>query len=120
MTVRQPGRSARLVDVNNVPVNNDSHVGQRYSCSPASTGMTKMQGSPELASMATPLTLGDKLCFSTMAGEVVLTDFDGKRLWNYKLGGNAGHSAPVAAAGLLVVGCDDGRLYAFKEVSPPK
>lgn len=85
-----------------------------------STGMTKMQGSPELASMATPLTLGDKLCFSTMAGEVVLTDVDGKRLWNYKLGGNAGHSAPVAAAGLLVVGCDDGHLYAFKEVAPAK
>ena len=49
MTVCQPGRSVRLIDVNNVPVddvpvnnvavNNDSHFGQRYSCSPASTGI---------------------------------------------------------------------------------
>jgi hypothetical protein len=59
MTAGQPGRSVRLVDVNNVPVddvpvnndsvnndsvnndsvNNDSHFGQRYSCTPASTGI---------------------------------------------------------------------------------
>ena len=44
MTVCQPGRSVRLVNVNNVPVddvpvNNDSHFGQRYSCTPAAIGI---------------------------------------------------------------------------------
>jgi len=79
-----------------------------------SAGMVKMQGSPELAAMATPLALGDKLCFATLTGKVFLTDLDGKHLWNYRLGGPS-HSPPVAAGGLLVVGCDDGNLYAFRE-----
>lgn len=96
--------------------NRDSDSAATAFSARMSTGMAQMQGSPELASMATPLALGDKLCFSTMAGEIVLTDVDGKRLWNYLLGGNAGHSAPVAASGLLVAGCDDGNLYAFREV----
>ena len=79
-----------------------------------STGMVKMQGSPELASMATPLALGDKLCFSTLHGEVVVTNVDGKRLWSYELS-RPSHAPPAAVAGLLVVGCDDGNLYAFRE-----
>ena len=72
-----------------------------------------MQGSPELASMAAPLALGDKLCLATLHGEVILTDLDGRRLWNYALGGPS-HAPPAAATGLLVVGCDDGTLYAFR------
>jgi outer membrane protein assembly factor BamB len=84
-----------------------------------SLGMVNMQGSPELASMATPLVLGDKLCFSTLAGQVILTDLEGTRLWSYDLGGPS-HAPPVAASGLLVVGCDDGNLYAFREEQQAK
>ncbi len=72
------------------------------------------EGAVELESMATPLTLGDKLCFATLGGKVILTDLDGKRLWNYNLG-SPSHAPPAAAGGLLVVGCDDGSLYAFRE-----
>jgi hypothetical protein len=36
LTVGQPGRSARLVDVNHNSVNNDSQFGQRYSRVPYS------------------------------------------------------------------------------------
>ena len=79
-----------------------------------SSGMVAMRGSPELASMATPLALSDKLCFSTLQGKVMLTDLDGSLLWSYELGGPS-HAAPAAASGLLVVGCDDGALYAFRE-----
>ena len=73
-----------------------------------------LKGAPELASMAAPLALGDKLCFTTLKGKVVLTRLDGTRLWDYELGGPC-HAPPVAADGLLVVGCDDGNLYAFRE-----
>ncbi len=84
-----------------------------YSAS-LSHGRVEMQGGPELASMGTPLALGDKLCFATLLGKVILTDLDGKQLWDYKLSGTS-HASPVAADGLLVIGCDDGNLYAFRE-----
>jgi outer membrane protein assembly factor BamB len=79
-----------------------------------SAGMAQMRANPELISMAAPLALGDKLCFSSLLGEVILTDLDGALLWSYELGGPS-HAPPVAVNGLLVVGCDDGRLYAFRE-----
>jgi len=77
-----------------------------------------LEGAPELASMAAPLALGDKLCFATLLGKVVLTKLDGTRLWSYDLGSPC-HATPVAADGLLVVGCDDGNLYAFRESPRP-
>ena len=73
----------------------------------------------ELESMATPLVLGDDLCIATLEGKVVLSDFDGKLLWNYELGGPS-HASPTAADGLLIVGCDDGNLYAFREAQQVK
>jgi len=73
-----------------------------------------LEGASELASMAAPLALGDKLCFATLQGKVILTKLDGTQLWDYVLGGPS-HTPPVAADGLLVVGCDDGNLYAFRE-----
>ena len=73
-----------------------------------------LEGASELVSMAAPLALGDKLCFATLKGKVVLTKLDGTHLWNDELGGPC-HAPPVAADGLLVVGCDDGNLYAFRE-----
>ena len=76
-------------------------------------------GAPELASMAAPLALGDKLCFATLQGKIILTKLDGTQLWSYELGGPC-HAHPVAADGLLVVGCDDGNLYAFREEQQTK
>ena len=73
-----------------------------------------LEGAPELASMPAPLALGDKLCFATLEGKVILTRLDGTRLWDYELGGPC-HAPAAAADGLLVVGCDDGNLYAFRE-----
>jgi outer membrane protein assembly factor BamB len=60
------------------------------------------------------LSLGDKLCFSTVHGTVVLTDLGGQQIWSYDLGGSS-HAPPVAAGGLLVVGADDGFIYAFRQ-----
>jgi outer membrane protein assembly factor BamB len=78
-----------------------------------------LDGAPELASMAAPLALGEKLCFATLQGKVVLTELDGTQLWKYELAAPC-HAPPAAADGLLVVGCDDGKLYAFRESNPAK
>jgi outer membrane protein assembly factor BamB len=66
------------------------------------------------AAMGAPLGLSEELCFATIAGEVVLTDLAGRKLWSEKLGGTC-HAPPVAADGVLVVGCDDGKVYGFRE-----
>ena len=57
---------------------------------------------------------GDHVCFAAVGGRLALTDPDGKVRWSYQLGGTC-HATPVAADGSLIVGCDDGRLYAFRE-----
>jgi outer membrane protein assembly factor BamB len=72
-----------------------------------------LPSAPDRASMVAPLVLGDAVCFAGRTGKVALTDAAGKQLWSTTLGGQC-HSAPAAAAGLLVVGCDDGRVYAFQ------
>jgi outer membrane protein assembly factor BamB len=64
--------------------------------------------------MGTPLVVGDQVCFATVEGKVCLTEPDGKERWSYQLGGTC-HATPVAADGFLVVGCDDGSLYAFRQ-----
>jgi outer membrane protein assembly factor BamB len=69
---------------------------------------------PELASMGTPLVVGDQVCFATVSGKVVLAESDGKERWKYQLGGTC-HATPIAADGYLLVGCDDGHLYAFRQ-----
>jgi len=76
---------------------------------------TSLKGSLSLASMVTPLVLGDTVCFAVRTGKVVITEPNGEPLWSHTLGGTC-HSPPVAGEGLLVVGCDDGFLYAFKEI----
>lgn len=75
---------------------------------------TGMKGAPGLAAMTPPLVLGDTICFAALKGKVLIVEPDGKQLWSAPLGG-ACHSPPVAAAGLLVVGCDDGYVFAFRE-----
>jgi outer membrane protein assembly factor BamB len=80
--------------------------------------------SPRLASAGTPLVAGDLLCFASIKGEVLIVKPEpasiGEKyvrqeiVWNTAMGGTC-HSSPVAADGFLVVGCDDGKLYAFRE-----
>jgi outer membrane protein assembly factor BamB len=72
-----------------------------------------LEGAPELASMAAPLVLDEVFCFATLQGKIILTKLDGTQLWNHVLGGPS-HAPPAAVDGLLVVGCDDGNLYAFR------
>lgn len=73
---------------------------------------------PKLAAMGTPLVIGEQVCFATVSGKVCLTEPDGKERWSYQLGGSC-HGTPVAAAGVLIVGCDDGYVYAFRERPMP-
>lgn len=73
-----------------------------------------LANAPKLAAMGTPLVAGDYLCFATLSGHVYLTEPDGKARWTYALGGTC-HATPVAADGVLVVGCDDGHVYGFRE-----
>ncbi|MHC4915262.1 MAG: outer membrane protein assembly factor BamB family protein [Planctomycetota bacterium] len=76
-----------------------------------------LKGWPRLASMGAPLVLGETVCFATRKGELIITKPDGSRVWTAKLGGFC-HSPPVAAADMLVAGCDDGKVYAFRSKSP--
>jgi len=76
--------------------------------------MLKTKGTTAFPGMGTPLALGDKLCFAAVSGMVSITDLDGKKSWSQQLDGTC-HASPVAADGMLVVGCDDGNLYAFRE-----
>jgi outer membrane protein assembly factor BamB len=73
-----------------------------------------LKGAPALGGMNSPLALGDKVCFVSATGKVVITELDGTQLWSFQMAGTC-HATPVAAAGTLLVGCDDGRLYAFQE-----
>ncbi|MBL8799005.1 MAG: PQQ-binding-like beta-propeller repeat protein [Planctomycetia bacterium] len=72
-----------------------------------------LSGAAQLAAMGTPLALGDKLAFASVSGKVFLTDPDGKVLWSAQLDGTC-HASPVAADGHLLIGGDDGCLYAFR------
>jgi outer membrane protein assembly factor BamB len=73
-----------------------------------------LRGWPQLAAMGTPLVAGDDICFAGVSGKVTLTEPDGKVRWSAQLGGTC-HATPVSGGGYLIVGCDDGNLYAFRE-----
>ena len=72
-----------------------------------------LPSAPDRASMVAPLVVGDAVCFAGRTGKLALTDAAGKTLWTATLAGRC-HSAPCAADGLLVAGCDDGHVYAFR------
>ena len=102
---------ARVVDLN--------QEGKIIEKIPTLEGVPRLPGkslanAADLASMGTPLVVGDLLCFAAVSGKVSLTDPDGKLRWSFQLGG-ACHASPVAGDGVLLVGCDDGSLYAFRE-----
>jgi outer membrane protein assembly factor BamB len=71
-----------------------------------------LPAAPERASMVAPLVLGETVCFAGRTGKLALTDAVGRTLWSATLGGRC-HSPPIAVGGLLVLGCDDGHVYAF-------
>jgi outer membrane protein assembly factor BamB len=71
------------------------------------------------AVLETPLVTGNMMVAATRSGEIkALTLTDGKEqakvLWQWKSpGGERLFTAPAAAGGFILVGSDDGRLYAF-------
>ena len=75
-----------------------------------------LKSQPEFGSMGTPLALGDKICFAAVSGNVFITELDGTKRWSFKLDGTC-HATPIAADGVLIVGGDDGNLYAFREMA---
>jgi outer membrane protein assembly factor BamB len=108
---------------------NENGVLSRYQDQPAIKDVLVVSnksilGWPRLASMGTPLVIGDLVCFASIKGEVVLvrpnlataTDryLAQQTVWSAKLGSTC-HSSPIFADGHLLIGCDDGRLYAFRQ-----
>lgn len=93
-------------------------IGKEITKFPTLEGVSRLSAKnfgnyAQLASMGTPLVVGELICFATAKGKVVVTEADGKERWIYQLGGTC-HATPVAADGYLVVGCDDGHVYAFR------
>jgi outer membrane protein assembly factor BamB len=62
---------------------------------------------------ASPVIVGDLVVAATMDGRLVLLGLvDGRERWTYEIGGAIAGS-PAVAGGLVIVGSDDGSLYAF-------
>jgi outer membrane protein assembly factor BamB len=56
---------------------------------------------------------GDAVLFGTGDGRLVMLALDsGRERWSYEIGEPVG-SSPAVASGMVVVGCDDGAVYAF-------
>jgi outer membrane protein assembly factor BamB len=100
----------------------------RYQDQAALKGVLVMKrkqiaGWPRLASMGTPLVLGDLVCFATVAGELTIIrpehgSIEGplllhKTIWSEPLGASC-HSSPILADEHLLVGSDDGKLHAYR------
>ncbi len=52
-----------------------------------------------------------------MDGRLYVVDLkDGKEIWSYEIGA-AIFGCPAVAGGFIVIGADDGRVYAFGEKS---
>jgi len=62
---------------------------------------------------SSPVIAGDSVLFGTGDGRLVMLALDtGRERWAYELGQPVA-SSPAVAAGMIVVGCDDGSLTAF-------
>ena len=67
-----------------------------------------------------PVACGDKVVFGSGDGRVYLLDVKtGKELWKYEIG-QAVFSSPAIAKGMILIGSNDGSLYAFKPAAPAK
>jgi outer membrane protein assembly factor BamB len=60
-----------------------------------------------------PVICGDKVVFGSVDGTLsVVRLADGGSVWTYDIGQSL-FSSPAVADGLILIGCNDGRLYAF-------
>ena len=56
---------------------------------------------------------GDKVVFGSMDGKLYLVSLKtGKEIASYEVGESIS-STPAVAAGRILVGCEDGKVYAF-------
>ena len=95
---------------------NEASLGESNAGRLPSKGKSlKLRGSTRAASpAASPVPLGDKICFVSKAGEITLSDPDGSMIWSAELGATC-HASPGVGCGLLVVGDDTGKVHAFRE-----
>ena len=64
---------------------------------------------------SSPVIVGDRVFLGTVGGELVALDLDsGEKVWEFVIGA-AIVASPSVAAGTLVIGADDGRIYCFGE-----
>ena len=62
---------------------------------------------------SSPVVVGDKVVFGSGDGRLYLVSLaTGKKLWSYDLGKEL-TASPAVADGLVIIGCEDGALYAF-------
>jgi outer membrane protein assembly factor BamB len=62
---------------------------------------------------ASPVIAGDKVVIPSGDGRVYMLDFkNGSKQWSYDVG-SAIYSTPAVVKGMIVVGAQDGRIYAF-------
>ena len=62
---------------------------------------------------------GDKIVVGSQDGRLYLVGLEtGKEIWSYEIG-KALTASPAVANGMIVIGSEDGSVYAFA-ASPPK
>ena len=62
---------------------------------------------------SSPVVVGDKVVFGSGDGRLYLVSLaTGERIWSYDLGKEL-NASPAVADGLVVIGCEDGMVYAF-------
>ncbi|BBM85815.1 outer membrane protein assembly factor BamB family protein [Candidatus Uabimicrobium amorphum] len=60
-----------------------------------------------------PVIVGEKIVFAEFSGKIhFLNRKDGKHLWTFETGSRI-YASPAIAQGYLVIGCDDGTIYAL-------
>ena len=64
---------------------------------------------------SSPVIVGERVFFGTVAGELVALNLDsGEKVWEFVIGA-AIIASPSVVTGKLVIGADDGRIYCFGE-----
>lgn len=68
---------------------------------------------------SSPVIVGERVFFGTVGGELVALNLNsGKKTWEFVIGASI-IASPSVAAGKLVIGADDGRIYCFGKRSKP-
>ena len=64
---------------------------------------------------SSPVIVGERVFFGTVGGELVALNLNsGEKIWDFVIGASI-IASPSVAAGKLVIGADDGRIYCFGE-----